>query len=360
MAAAPVVESEKSSPSKAGSAARLGTYVVRTIWQNTPLSGAHVEWRRQLVDSTPAYAAVSERIGTAIFRPATGAYFITAEWREDGNYNRPPKPGDRFAWFGGNPWWVTSANSEVITLLMEEVPPPATVAPPKGTGVCGVVTLEGAPVDGAGVFAYSKTGTGLKADDFQAMVRTNAKGEFAFDLPPDRYFLIVRLRADHSVSVGPMHKGDLLGYDPMNPVVVKQGRYTSAAIPMLRLRMEKTRSESAVVPLGSIEGRIADRAGHPVEGAYAALYLNPKMIGIPVFLSDPTGADGRFKMLVPVPGRYFVAARSGYGRPLAGSWFGAWGGSEDHALKIKLDEVRTGVDIAVDKLLKDAKSLDEQ
>ncbi len=348
------------SASQAGSAAKLGTYVVRTIFQDTPLSGVHVEWRRHISDAAPAYATVSERIGTAIFRPATGAYFLTADWREDGNYTRPRKPGDRFAWFGGNPWWVTSENSEVITLLLTEVPPLPTAAPPPGTGVYGLLTLDGAPVADAGVFAYAKTGTGLKADDFQAMTRTNAKGEFALALPPNRYFLLARLRTDHSVAIGPMHKGDLLGYDPMNPLVVEQGHYAPAAIPMFKLRMEKTRAESAVLPPGTIEGRIVDHAGHPVAGAYAALYHNPKLIGMPVFLSELTGADGRFTLSVPVPGDYFLASRSGYGRPLAGSWFGAWGGSGDHSLKLKLGETRSGVEIVVARLAKDVGPLDNQ
>ena len=189
------------SGSTAWSTVKAGTYVVRTIWQNAPLSGARVEWRRHVYDAAPALSGITERIGTAIFRPATGAYYLTAEWRQDGDYARPRKPGDRFAYFGGNPWLVSSENSEVITLLLEEVPPPPPQSPPQtGTGVYGRVTLEGAPVAGAGVFAYAKTGTGLKADDFQATVRTNAKGEFALELPPDRYYLVARLRADNSVK----------------------------------------------------------------------------------------------------------------------------------------------------------------
>jgi len=329
-----------------------GSYMVRTVWQDAPLTKVRVEWRRQIDDAVPALVGDTIRIGTANFRPASGTYYLTAEWRADGDFARPRKPGDRFAWYGGNPRLVSSEASEVITLTLEEVPPlPASTASPTGTGIFGRVTRNGVPVADAGVYAYAKTGSGFKSDDFQATVRTNAKGEFALELPPDRYFLLARLRADKSEGIGPLHKGDLLGYDPRNPIVVTQGRSVASAIPMARLRQIKSRAESSAFPPGTIVGRIVDREGRPVPGAYAALYQNPKMIGRPAFMSERVGADGRFSLSVPIPGSYFIGARSGYGTPAAGAWFGVWGGSADHSLPIKMGEVRAGVEIVVDRLL---------
>lgn len=335
------------------SAVKPGTYVVRTVWKNAPLSNVRVEWRHQPDDAKPLLSGTTIRFGTSIFRPDSGTYYLTAEWRQDGDFARPRKQGDRFAWLGGNPLRVSSEVSEMITLMLEEVPPPLTAPAPPGTGIFGLVTLNGAAVPDVGVYAYAKTGSGFKGDDFQATVRTNEKGEFALELPPDRYYLLARLRSDNSVDLGPLHKEDLLGYDPGNPVVVKKGHYTATTIPVARLKMVKSRAESSAFPQGVIEGRIVDRKGHPVQGAYAALYDKSNMSGRSVFRSDPTGADGRFKLLVPTPGSYFLGARNGYGSPTAGTWFGQWRGSADHAIMIKKGELRTGVEIIVDKLAKD-------
>ncbi len=352
---------ERPKPATYWATVKPGTYVVRTIWDNTPLSGVRVEWRRHLRDKVPALTAITKGMGTAIFHPESGAYYLTAEWRSDGDYARPLKPGDRFAWFGGSPWLISAENSEEITMLLQEVPslPAESAAPKAGSGVYGVVMYDGAPVADAGVFAYAKTGTWLRADDYQAMVRTNEKGEFALHLPPNRYYLLARLRTDKGVYIGPMHKGDLLGYDPRNPVVVETERYAASAIPMFKLRMEKTRGASSALPPATIKGRIVDSDGHPVHGVYAALYLNPKMVGMPVFISGFTGADGRFDLSVPVQGGYFLCSRSVYGRPLAGSWFGPWKGSADHSIHVRFGEVRSDIEIVVDRLSEDAPPFEE-
>jgi len=337
-----------------------GTYVVRTVWKGAPLPKVRVEWRRKVEDATAALSRDTIRFGTANFRPATGSYYLTADWRPDGDFARPRKPGDRFAWLGGNPLLVSSETGGEITLTLEEVPPLPS-APPAGTGVFGRVTLGGAPAAAVGVYAYAKASSGFKGNDFQATVRTNAKGEFALELPPGRYYLLARLRSDNSVDHGPLHKGDLLGYDPGNPVVIVEGRYTVTAIPVSRLKMLKSLVESSTYRPGTIEGRIVDRDGRPVSGVYAALYENPRMVDRPTFRSEPTGADGRYQLSVPVPGSYYLGARSGYGgAPSADGWFGVWGWSADHLISIKTGEVRAGVEIVVDRLSQEVGPLGSQ
>ena len=337
---------------KAGnSSPKPGIYVVRTVWKSAPLSGVRVKWWRKPGDGIPALVKDTVRFGTAIFYPVSGTYYLTAEWRPDSNFARPRKPGDRFAWLGGNPLLVSSKISEMVTLTLEEVPSPP-FAPPVGTGIFGRVTLSGVPAADVGVFAYAKTGSGLKGDDFRESVRTNAKGEFALTLPAGRYYLLARLRADNSVALGPLHKGDLLGYDPGNPITVVEGHYSASAIPVDHLKMVKSRTESSSFLPGIIEGCIIDRNGHPVPGVYAALYEKSSMSGRSVFRSEPVGSDGHFKLSVQVPGSYFLGARNGYGSPAAGGWRGAWNGSSDHAIRIRSGEVHSDVKIVVDRVLK--------
>jgi hypothetical protein len=212
------------------------------------------------------------------------------------------------------------------------------------------VTLGGVPAHDVGIYAYAKTGSGFKGDDYQAHVHTNAKGEFLLDLPPDRYYILARLRADNSVDIGPLRKDDLLGYDPGNPIVVEDGHYAVSAVPMARLKMVKSRAESSAFPPGIVEGRIVDHDGRPVPGAYAALYDKSGMTGRSAFRSDPAGVDGHFKISVPIPGKYFLGARSGYGTPVEGGWSGVWDGNNDHSMPIKSGENRTGIEIIVHHL----------
>jgi hypothetical protein len=217
------------------------------------------------------------------------------------------------------------------------------------------VTLGGAPAANVGVYAYATAGSGFKGDDFSGLVRSNAKGEFTLDLPPGRYYLLARLRGDNSVDIGPLHKEDLLGYESGNPVAVVADRYTAAAIPAARLKMVKTRAESSVFQPGVIEGRIVDGKGRPVKGAYGALYDKASMTGRSVFRSDPTGLDGTFRLSVPIPGTYYLGARSGYGTPHIGAWFGAWGGNADHTIAIRSGEVRSGIEIVVERTTREVK-----
>jgi hypothetical protein len=245
---------------------------------------------------------------------------------------------------------VSSDAGGEITMILEEVPPLPLSALPVGTGVSGRVTLNGASAANVGVYAYAKTGSGFKGNDFQATVRTNDKGEFALELPPGQYYLLARLRADKSVDLGPLHKGDLLGYDPRNPIVVEEGHYVAVSVPLVPLKMLKSLAESSTFRPGTIEGRIIDRDGRPVSGAYAALYEKPRMVERPAFRSEPAGADGRFQISVPVPGSYFLGARSGYGgAPAVGGWFGAWNGNAEHSISIKRGDTRVGIEIVVDR-----------
>lgn len=341
---------------QATSKVKPGTYVVRTVWKSAPLSNVRVEWRHQPEEAAPAMTGVTVRLGTAVFQPKSGSYYLTAEWRKDGNFKRPQSPGDRFAWLGGNPLLVSSESSEMITLMLAEIPAPVLSTPPAGTGIFGLVTLEGIPIANAGVYAYSNSDSGFKGDDFQATTRTNAKGEFAFELPPGSYYILTRLRKDNSVDLGPLHKEDLLGYDPWNPVVVEQGHFTASVIPSLRLKMVKSRTESSAFLPGTIEGRIVNSKGQPVPGVYAAIYNKASMSGRSVFRSEPVGTDGRFKLSVPIPGSYFLGARSGYGSPVPGVWTGTWDGSADHSIVIKTGETHPGVEIIVEQISEAVKS----
>jgi hypothetical protein len=338
--------------SVAGQAARAGAVVVRATFRDSPLAGARVEFRLppEGPGKTPVAVGTTDREGIAAFDLPPGRYLLSARWTKDGDGSRPVAPGDRYAWFGGNPVFKAQEDSKVIFLSMEEFPePPATVGEPAGgTGVGGRVLADGAPVDGASVFAYVRTETSFHDPGFAVSAPTGADGSFVIELPPGDYYLLVRKRSGGGVA-GPMRKGDMFGYYPGNPVAVRAGGYRLLSIPAIALKLRNVPTYSGMYKGAAlIEGRIVAHDGTPRAGAYAALYENPDLLNRPAYLSEETGADGRFRLPVPVPGTFFLGARSGYGgAPGRGDVYGRFEGNAEHSVTVGRGDHLEGVVITV-------------
>jgi hypothetical protein len=149
-----------------------------------------------------------------------------------------------------------------------------------------------------------------------------------------------------------MRKGDLFGYYPGNPVTVSPGMFAKISIPATLLRLRNAPSYSGGYRAAAfIEGRVLGPDGRPRAGVYAALYDNPDLLNRPVFLSDITGEDGRFLLPVPVPGTYYLGARSGYGgSPGPGDLYGRFEGNADHSVAVRAGDRLTGFDITVNEV----------
>jgi len=339
----------------AGSPAGAGAVMVRASFREIPLAGVRVEFRRSPVDSseTPVAVGTTDGEGIASFGIPPGKYFLSARWMKDGDDSRPVAPGDRYAWFGGNPVYVDRGAPKEIYLGLEEFPePPPTVGEPAaGTGVAGRVLSGGAPVEGASVFAYVRTETAFRDLGFAASAPTATDGSFVVDLPPGDYYLLARKRAGGGLA-GPMRKGDLFGYYPGNPVSVRPGGYRLLSIPATALKLRNVPSYSGKYQgVALLEGRIVGTDGKPRAGVYAALYDNPALLNRPVFLSDMTGPDGRFRLPVPLPGTYYLGARSGYGgAPGPGDLYGRFEGNAAHSVSFREGDHLDGIVITVNEV----------
>jgi hypothetical protein len=330
-----------------------GTKVaVRVTFREAPVPGARVEAYLDFGEEgeRAVAAGVTGDDGTAtLFLPA-GRYSLVSEWRKDGEHDRPIEPGDRFSYFGGNPVYIAEGSEQRLFLGLEEFrEPPRTVeGEGQGTGVSGYVREGDEPVAAAHVYAYLRPGSGFRAMGFAASAPTTEDGTFLLDLPPGRYFLVARKRAGGGIA-GPLRKGDHFGFYPANPVTVAAGRFTRVVIPATRLKLRNVPAYSGEYKAAAfIEGRILDRKGNPVSGVYAALYDNPDLLNRPVFLSDVTGKDGRYRLPVPVPGDYYLGARSGYGgAPAPGDLYGRYEGNPEHSVTVRAGDRLTGADIVV-------------
>lgn len=327
---------------------------VRATFGEAALSGVRVSWYRGLPPAEPpAASGTTDGEGKASFVLPPGRYFLIARWRADGDDARPIAPGDRFAYFGGNPVYVSRGPAREIFLGLEEflAPRELPTAPGAGTGAAGIVLAGGVPLGEARVTAYLRVEGSFRDMGFAASSPSAADGSFVLDLPPGSYYLVARKRAGGGAA-GPMRKGDAFGYYADNPVTVVPGRFTRVVIPvtLLKLRNAPSYSGGSAAP-ASIEGRILGRDGKPRRGVYAALYDNPDLLNRPVFLSDVTGIDGGYRLPVPAPGTYYLGARTGYGgSPAPGDLYGRYEGTPDHALTVRDGDRLTGVDIVVEEV----------
>lgn len=333
---------------------RAGT-VVRVTYLEAPVAGARVEWRRspEAAGNPPSVSGATDDRGTASFDLPPGRYFLFVHFRRDADYSRPVAPGDRFAYFGGNPVFAAPGSTRELFVGLDEFHPPEPPVPVPlgGTGVAGRVASGGSPAAGVVVAAYHRTETAFRDLGFAAAAPTAGDGTFVLDLPPGAYYLVARKRASGGAA-GPLRKGDSFGYYPANPVIVLPGAYVQTAIAMTTLKLRNTPAWSGKYEAaGSIEGRILDAGGRPRKGVYAALYENPSLLNRPVFLSDLTEEDGRFRLPVPVPGKYFLGARSGYGgSPAPGDLYGRYEGTPDHSVVVGEGDRLTGIDIVVNEV----------
>jgi hypothetical protein len=325
-------------------------------WKESPLAGVRVEWRRDISPGgDPGRLSTTDEQGIARSKVAPGRWFLQAQWRADGDYARAIAPGDRFAYFGGNPLFLSEGAPREIFLGLAEFPAHPPAAPPGDAdgegGISGIVTADGAPLADAHVFAYLRTDTAFRDMGFAASSPTGADGAFYLDLPPGRYYLLARKRASAGLA-GPLRKGDAFGYYPANPVELLPGKAVRIALPATTLRLRNVPGYSASSEsAASIEGRILGADGKPRRGVYAALYDNPDLLNRPIFISDVTGVDGRYRLPVPAAGVYYLGARSGYGgSPAPGDFYGRFEGNPDHSIKVGEGDRLTGIDLVVSEV----------
>lgn len=100
-----------------------------------------------------------------------------------------------------------------------------------------------------------------------------------------------------------------------------------------------------------VEGVVRDGEGRPLAGLFAMAYRNPDMTAKPAAISPPSTADGRFRLVVPEPGTYYLGVRSRPGGPVSpGETMGSYQESPDHSIVVGAGPV-TGLVITAERML---------
>lgn len=269
-----------------------------------------------------------------------GPYLLTG-WGTD------PATGKRlFAYWNNNPVRLHQDGKEPVILpFVESTGPPTAV---NGEGITGRVLNAGSPVPGAVVGAFLDSGEGFHGLPYAESRPAGADGGFHLSVEPGRYYLLARVRSGGGAYQGPLLKGDLAGYYPHNPVILRTGEAFVLDIPVMRINRPRGAGSLAHGEAIIVAGTVKDVAGEPVPGVRVVIYASSEMLGRPDFISSPTDGKGGYRLEVPRGGTFYAAARSVIGRPPeTGELMGFYDGTEDHSLTLEVGDRLEGVDIVV-------------
>lgn len=314
--------------------------------------------------------ADADKIGVAGVRvmawPTAGvsleeeAPFVSTPSGRDGHYRLPLPAGEYFILAEGNGWFcyygrnpvtipeqgLTDVNLSLVKPQNVDVPVQADFA----SGVVGQVLHQGEPMPGAIIFAYLDPSSDFKGMGYGMTAPTGAEGYFVGPLPPGTYYLLVR-RRQQPAAIGPLQAGDFIGYWHGNPLKIGEGEVKKVSISLLEVPDKVAGLQTSLFGDTSIEGRIVDKEGNPVAGMRALLYEDSQMLNRPLYVSQPTGPDGRFALSFPEGGKYYVGARSSIGgAPAPGDLVGAYAGTPDYTVEIEEGEHIKGIEIRVGEM----------
>lgn len=206
-----------------------------------------------------------------------------------------------------------------------------------------------APLEKATLYIYKK-GMDLYGPCFAESDQTDRDGNFAIALPAGDYVAVVRKRAN-GADVGPVVAGD--NRSGFIQLQVRSGMATLAISAPRKVGDNRRLTVQDKKTHTGFTGRITDADGNPVEGVRIQVYDHVQMSERPKYVSEKTGPDGRYRMLLPEGGTYYICARDNFGGPpKLGDLYGRYdqGTIEPSAVVIRKDEILPDVDIRVSKI----------
>jgi len=207
-----------------------------------------------------------------------------------------------------------------------------------------VAGSDEAPGKGAYVYAYLSNRNGLRGPaDYAA--RVEADGSYLLELPPGTYYLICRWRASGSTS-GPPRSGDAFALHAGNPVTIAGGVRRRADFALQTVGQQQSLRQGSLTSSDTgIRGRLVDREGQAVAGAFVLAYSSPDYRHSPDWTSLPADDTGHFILYLPGAGRYCLAARTGTrSQPREGELYGRLGDGENGCRDLAQGEI---VDIGI-------------
>ncbi len=289
--------------------------------------------------TAPYISEPSDAEGSFTLDLAAGEYFFLAEGET------------RFAYYGRNPVDIDSRGAQDLKLSLSLKNPPLPEGKPfVETGVFGKVSLNGRPLDGVVLTVYTDLNTRLKGMGFGMSVPSDPSGLLEVPLGPGTYYLVARKRNGGQFS-GPLRAGDYFGYYAGNPLVLKEGEIAQIGIDMVEVPQKIERLAGKMFGQTSVHGRILNGVGAPVAGVRVLLYADSMMLNRPLYVSQPSNAEGEYVLSFPKGGVYYLAARNKLGgAPGPGELYGRYPGSQDSSIRVRTGQALAGIDLLVEEM----------
>jgi hypothetical protein len=221
-----------------------------------------------------------------------------------------------------------------------------------GSGTPAPVTgTVGVPLADARIYIYRE------GDDIYGPAQiisdpTSIEGSFSLSLRPGKYLAVVRKRVSEEVA-GPVMIGDYRG-EPV-PFEVAEGTQgvSLSLTASLKVANEKAFPPRMTGDATGISGAVQDADGQAVEGVRVHIYDHIQMSERPKYVSERTGADGKFFVPVKRGGTYYLAARDRFGGPpQIGDLYGRYdeGTVDPSGVVVRKGELLEGIRITVQKV----------
>jgi len=214
--------------------------------------------------------------------------------------------------------------------------------------VTGTVSV---PLADARIYIYGE------GDDIYGPARvisqpSSSDGSFSLSLRPGKYVAVVRKRISEEIA-GPVMIGDYRG-EPMSFEVGEGTQSVSLSLAAtIKVANEKAFPSRVSGDGTGISGAVLDADGNAVEGLRVHIYDHIQMSERPKYVSERTGADGKFFVPVKRGGTYYLAARDRFGGPpQIGDLYGRYdeGTVDPSGIVVRKGELMEGIRITVQKV----------
>lgn len=225
---------------------------------------------------------------------------------------------------------------------------PETASETKG----GLIDVKGqviAPVAKASLYIYKK-GMDLYGPAFAISDETDLEGNFSIALSEGDYIAVVRKRSTGE-TVGPVIAGD--NRSEFIQLQVRNGMSAMTISAPVKVGDSRRLTAQDEKTLTGFIGQVTDADGNPVKDVRIQVYDHVQMSERPKYVSEKTGPDGRYRMLLPEGGTYYIGARDNFGGPpKLGDLYGRYdqGTIEPSAVVIRKNEILKDVNIRVTKI----------
>ncbi|GAB4369913.1 MAG: hypothetical protein Kow00128_16520 [Deltaproteobacteria bacterium] len=306
---------------------------------------AYTDFEAGLASIPAATSAPTNAEGIYSIELPPGSYFLVAA-KTAGKSLSDLATGDLFCYYGGNPVRVEPGRTVNVGFnLVRAGEDPEPLLP---RGVSGEVRDEnGKPLSGGIVYFYRSPRDGFRGIP-GFFTRVGPDGAFRARLRKGTFFVIVR-RRESGELFGPTEIGDHFGYYVRNPVVLREGEAAGIridAVPRLGM-LEKFEGFAPQERGITLHVRVVDASGNPVPGVRVLAYRKEGMTGFPAYISGKSGGDGFADLTILEEGTYYLLAREKLGGPAEEEWYGRYGGSPDHSIRVERGSVPADLRIEV-------------